>query len=316
MKKQIKQTGESIQKAYNKTRDRWYELLENPNDTRPGRWLNAAIMLLIMLNLVALTLETIPSVNEKYFWAFKGFELFAVLFFTGEYVMRVWVAPEDPKYDDDWKGRLRYMITPLALVDLIAIAPFWLGILFGYFGMDFAIARSLRLLRIFRLLKLSRHLGAMRKMGLVFQQKREALTISLIAVVFMLYICSAVMYAVEHKAQPEAFSSIPQTMWWGVATLTTVGYGDVYPITPLGKFFGAIIAILGIGLFALPTGILASGFSEQLEEIEEDEQARKGKAAKSKAGTIPEGATYCPYCGQKLPHEDTENQDSQDCWQD
>ncbi|MFW5658793.1 MAG: ion transporter [Bacteroidota bacterium] len=310
MKKQIKQTGKTIQSAYNQTRYRWYQLLENPKDRWPGRWLNGLIMLLIVLNLIALTLETVPALNERYYWVFKGFELFAVLFFTVEYVMRVWVAPEDSKYDDHWKDRLRYMITPLALIDLIAIAPFWLGILFGYFGMDFAIARSLRLLRIFRLLKLTRHLGAMRQMGQVFYQKREALTISFVAVVFMLYICSAVMYALEHKAQPDAFSSIPQTMWWGVATLTTVGYGDVYPITSLGKFVGSIIAILGIGLFALPTGILASGFSEKLKEIRKDDQPNEDTT--TEVGPIPEGATYCPYCGQKLPHEEAENQNFQD----
>ena len=199
--KALKDANQTIKTAYNKTRHRWYLLLETPDDNKPGRLLNAAIMLLIILNLVALTLETMPEVNEQYFWLFKSFELFAVLFFTGEYVMRVWVSPEQPDIPDNWRGRLRYMLSAMALVDLIAIAPFWLGILFGYFGMDFAIARSLRLLRIFRLLKLSRHMGALKRMGVVFKEKQEALTISLVAVLFMLYICSAVMYAVEHTAQ-------------------------------------------------------------------------------------------------------------------
>jgi voltage-gated potassium channel len=140
--------------------------------------------------------------------------------------------------------------------------------------------RIFRLLRIFRLAK---YIKALQIIKNVLKQKREELFISLVFVTFMLVMASCLIYYVENEAQPEAFSSIPAAMWWGAATLTTVGYGDIYPVTPLGRFLGSIIALLGVGLFALPTGILASGFSEQM--------SRKDK--KKHEDT-------CPTCGQKI----------------
>jgi voltage-gated potassium channel len=117
---------------------------------------------------------------------------------------------------------------------------------------------------MFRIFKISRYVTAVTKINEVFENKKEELVIALVFIIFMLMITSTVMYYVENEIQPENFSSIPSTMWWGIATLTTVGYGDVYPVSGLGKFMGGLIAILGVGIFALPAGILASGFSEVL----------------------------------------------------
>lgn len=151
----------------------------------------------------------------------------------------------------------------MAIIDLLAILPFYLP----FVGVDLRLLRMLRLLRIFRLFKIARYLKALNLMKRVFSKKKEELIIALIFTIFLLLIASTLMYYVENEVQPENFSSIPETMWWGIATLTTVGYGDIYPISGLGQILGGVIAIIGIGLFALPTGILAAGFSEELSQV-------------------------------------------------
>jgi voltage-gated potassium channel len=234
---------------------------------------------LISLNVVAIVLESVASIREEYGHLFASFEILSVIFFTIEYLLRVWTANVNPKYKTPVIGNLRYVFTPMALVDFLAILPFYLP----FFGFDLRTLRILRLFRLLRLFKLARYAKALSLMSNVFRDKREELTIALMFTLFMLLITSSVMYFVENEAQPDNFSSIPQTMWWSIATLTTVGYGDVYPVTPLGKFLGGLIAVLGIGLFALPTGILASGFSEQL---------AKGKQH--------EPLVNCPKCGHEI----------------
>jgi voltage-gated potassium channel len=146
-----------------------------------------------------------------------------------------------------------------------------------------------RLFRIFRLFKVLRYVAALAVMAEVIKERKEQLIITLIFILFMLLVSSTLMYYVENGQQPDAFGSIPETMWWGVATLTTVGYGDVYPVTVLGKVLGGMIAILGIGLFALPTGILASGFSERLDAFTKNKKQQ---------------AMYCPYCGKKIQEDE------------
>ena len=195
--------------------------------------------------------------------------------FSIEYVLRVWTADLNSKFRKPITGNLQYMRTPLAVIDLLAILPFYLP----FFGIDLRLLRVLRMFRIFRLFKIARYLTALSLINKVVRQKKEELMISLIFTFFPLLITSTLMYHVENEAQPENFSSIPETMWWGIATLTTVGYGDVFPVTPIGKFLGGFIAVIGIGLFALPTGILASGFSEEL--------SRKNQLKE-----------ICPTCGQ------------------
>ncbi|GAA4334365.1 hypothetical protein GCM10023184_28350 [Flaviaesturariibacter amylovorans] len=146
-----------------------------------------------------------------------------------------------------------------AIVDVLAILPFYLPYLIGY---DLRFIRLLRLTRLLRFFKLGRYVGAFRMIRQVFRAKKEELILSLSITLLLIVVASCIMYFVEHDAQPTKFSSIPETMWWSVATLTTAGYGDVYPVTMLGKTLTAIISILGVGMFALHAGILASGFSE------------------------------------------------------
>lgn len=157
------------------------------------------------------------------------------------------------------------MLTPLAMIDLFAILPFYLPMIIP---LDLRFIRAVRLFRLFRLFKIGRYSKALSLLKKVLKDKKEELILIIFVVFLLLIIFSSLMYFIEKEAQPEAFSSIPEAMWWGIITLTTVGYGDVYPITPLGKILGALIAFLGIGMFALPAGILGSGLVEVVRKKE------------------------------------------------
>ncbi|MCG8573370.1 MAG: ion transporter [Flavobacteriales bacterium] len=242
-----------------------HDILEaSPDKSGPSWYFDISLTILIILNATAIILESVESIATEYADFFHYFEIFSISFFSLEYLLRVWTSVEKEKYRHPITGRIRFVFSIMAIIDFLAILPFYLILLQA----DLRFIRILRFFRLFRLLKLARYVSAINVMNGVIRRKKEQLLISIIFVLFMLLITSGIMYYVEHEAQPDKFSSIPETMWWGIATLTTVGYGDMYPITPLGQFLGGIIAILGIGLFALPTGILASGFSQELEKHE------------------------------------------------
>jgi len=246
----------------------------DPSD-RQSRVSDILIMALIVLNVGAVMLETVEELAAPYALFFRGFEVFSVAVFTAEYVLRVWSSTAGGRYEGSVRGRLRYALTPMALVDLLAILPFYLEFL----TVDLRFVRSLRLIRLFRAFKLARYSSSLQTLGRVLTSKREELLVTLFVVLILLIFAASAMYYAERDDQPDKFSSIPAAMWWGVATLTTVGYGDVFPITPLGKLLGAVIAVLGVGLFALPTGILASGFAEELQKSRRHEPL------------------VCPHCG-------------------
>ncbi|MHC3437376.1 ion transporter [Natrialbaceae archaeon A-gly3] len=259
------------------TRSRTYEILNPQRGGRFGRIVDLAIMALIFLSVVAIILETVDTLEAQYGTYFTYFELFTVAVFTAEYLSRLWSITSSEKYRDPVTGRFKYAMTPYMIIDLLAILPFYLG---GV--VDLRFIRVLRLLRIFRVMKVARYSSALQTMGTVLRKKRPDLVIAIIVTVMLLVLTSSAMYYVEHQAQPDVFASIPSTFWWGFVTLTTVGYGDVYPITPLGQLLAGISAFLGIGLFALPASILASGFIEEATESDETEWE------------------YCPHCGEEL----------------
>lgn len=231
---------------------------------RLSRAFDTFIMALILLNVVAVIIETVESIHDRFDLWFDYFEIFSVVIFSIEYLFRVWACTALEKYKHPVWGRLKYMLSAEAIIDLLAIIPFYLPLLIGH--SDGRMIRVLRLLRLFRLFKLGRYSLAFSLITDVIKKRKEELVVTLTLLIIMLIFASTVMYYIENEANPEAFKSIPETMWWGVATLTTVGYGDVYPITPLGKVLGAMIAILGVGLFALPAGIIAAGFESELSE--------------------------------------------------
>ncbi len=257
-----------------------FDLMEN-DELVMARILDIFLLILILLNVIMVVLESVSGLDDRFGTFFVEFEFFSVVVFTVEYLLRIWVCTMHDEFNGVVKGRFRYARTPMALVDLIAIAPFYLPLLFNF---DLRMLRLLRLFRLMRLLKVLRYSESLRVFSDVYRMKKSELGMCFMAILFLLVMASAIIYHVEHEDQPEAFSSIPAAMWWGVATLTTVGYGDIYPITPMGKFFGAIIALLGIGLFALPAGILGSGFVVAL---------RRKSSSKF----------YCPHCSEEITRE-------------
>ncbi|NYT04991.1 MAG: ion transporter [Methanomicrobiales archaeon] len=243
-------------------RRRTREILEIAagNDST-SRYFDIFIISMICANVVAVMLESVDGIAASYPGFFYGFEVVSITVFSIEYLLRIWSATEDPRYAEPVRGRFRYAATPFALIDLVAILPFFVPFFIPF---DLRFVRSLRLLRIFRVLKMARYSSALRLLGGVLKKELPVITIVLLVVFLILIMASSLMYYAERDAQPMAFASIPAAMWWAIVTLTTVGYGDVCPITPLGKFLGAIIALLGIGLIAVPAGVLASGFVEEL----------------------------------------------------
>lgn len=234
---------------------------------------------MIVVNTAAQILETVGPVQAAIPWFFPILEIASMLIFTVEYLLRIWSCTAEPRFSHPVFGRLRFAVTPLLLIDLLALAPFYLPFL----GLE-----DLRTLRALRLLawaaRLGRYFEGIRTLGKVLQSKALELMTVVLVLAVMLILASAMMYYAEHTAQPEAFASIPESMWWSIITLTTVGYGDVSPVTPMGKLMAGVIAVMGIGMFALPAGILGSGF---LAEIQKRDQA----------------ARICPHCGLLIEDE-------------
>ncbi len=244
-------------------RQKTAQLLEPDSaDRHRNHWINWALVTLIILNVVAITLESEPAIEARYHLVFWYFEVFSVVIFSIEYLARVW-SHIDLQSSIDRRpliGRLKYMMTPIALIDLVAILPFYLGL---YLVMDLRFLRVLRLLRLFKLTRYSPALSALLD---VVQRESGALISAFVVLLMMLVISASGIHLLEGNAQPEAFGSIPDAMWWSIITLTTVGYGDVVPITPLGKLFGGIIGLIGVGMVALPAAILANGFAENISQ--------------------------------------------------
>ncbi len=250
-------------------------------DNRASRAFDIFLITLISLNAVALILGTVEEVQRIAPRGFRLLEMVSIAVFTAEYLLRLWCCTLEPRYASPVLGRLRYACSPLALIDLAAVAPFYVGLFGGVGGLDLRLLRTLRLLA--QVARLSRYSSGIRTLARVLRDRGHQLLTVILVLAVLLLITASLMFFAEHRAQPDKFASIPQAMWWSVITLTTVGYGDAVPVTALGRVLAGIIAILGIGLFALPAGILGSGFVEELR--------RRGE----------EQPTVCPHCGGELP---------------
>jgi voltage-gated potassium channel len=258
-------------------RKRVFHLLEpSISGLRTAYIIEYFFIVLITANIAAILLETIPGYSQQYASIFDYFETASVIIFTLEYVLRLWTCLERDEYKKKRTGRLKYSFSWSATVDLLSILPFYLNFL----PIDLRILRIFRLFRLLRMLKIARYLTALNLIFAVIKDRREQLLVVIMFIFFLLVIISTVMFYVEGPVQPEKFSSIPATMWWGIATLTTVGYGDMVPISTLGKFLAGIISIIGVGMYALPAGILSAGISEHLRD-------RKTKK-------------QCPHCGEEI----------------
>jgi voltage-gated potassium channel len=264
---------------YSEIKRRTYYIL-NPAEASGTKWdktVNLFIVTLIILNVIAVILETVESLYSKYTSYFKTFEYISIIIFSVECALRIWSCTISEKYKHPFKGRLKYIFSLASIVDLLAVVPFYLPI-----ACDFRFIRIFRLIRFLRFFKLGRYLNATKVISRVFSAKKNELVLCLIITFCLITVASSMMYFIEHEQQPDKFSSIPETMWWSVTTLTTVGYGDVFPITTLGRILTAFISILGLGMFALPAGILASGFADEFHKIKEKDK------------------NCCPHCGKKI----------------
>lgn len=255
-------------------------------------WFDWLIAILIVLNVIALVLESEPDLHDRYHAAFHSFEVFSLIVFGVEYLLRLWSCTADPAYAHPVLGRLRYATRPMQIIDLLAILP---GILFFLNVPDMRFVRALRLLRILRVLKLGRYSDAVALLGRVLSKRRAELTVMLMTLAILLILSASALHVAEADEQPDAFGSITRSLWWAVITLTTIGYGDVYPKTGLGRVLGGMIAVLGIGMVALPTAIIASGFNDELTKAREAKQRRKMKQQAEQNPSIA-----CPHCGMPI----------------
>ncbi len=221
------------------------------NNTKRGRWFDLSIQFLIILSLISFCIETLPDLSPGWKNFLRAFEVITVIIFTLEYILRLIVA----------KKKLNFIFSFYGIIDLLAILPFYLT-----FRIDLRSIRILRLFRLFRIFKIIRYSKAIRRFGRAFLSIKEELVLFLILSSFLLFLSAVGIYYFENPAQPEVFKSIFHSMWWAVATLTTVGYGDIYPITVGGKIFTSAMLFLGLGVIAVPTGLIASALTRTQNE--------------------------------------------------
>jgi voltage-gated potassium channel len=249
--------GETVWRHW---RRKVHDILEVGGDAHPAAHaVTAFIVALIVLNAVAFAAETVDSVAAEYGPWFDALNLFSVAVFTVEYLLRLWSCVEIPMLSrmPPWRARLRFATRPMMIIDLLAFAPWYVH---WIYPIDL---RILRVFRLFRLLKLVRYSPALQTLGRVLADEYRALFGALLIMLVLLLFASTGIYFLEREAQPVAFGSVPAAAWWALSTLTTVGYGDVVPVTPWGKMLGGVVMLLGVGMFALPIAIIATGFSQE-----------------------------------------------------
>lgn len=238
---------------------KWFKSVIEDSHTRAGRIFDICIQVLILGSLVSFSIGTLPGISDGTRYFLRGFEVVCVLIFTVEYVLRIVVSDK----------KLGYIFSFYGVIDLLAILPFYLS-----FGIDLRSIRILRLFRLFRVIKLIRYSNAIKRFQLALKLAREELLIFFLAILILFFLAGAGIYMFENPVQPEVFTSIFSSMWWAVITLTTVGYGDIYPITAGGKLFTFVILVIGLGLVAVPTGILTSSM-KTAREMEKGEQKKE-----------------------------------------
>lgn len=225
------------------------------NDSKVGLFFDLFIQFLIVISIITFSIETLPNLSSNTIRLMSIIETSIIFIFTLEYVTRVYVA--DKKLD--------YLFSFYGIIDLISIAPFYLSL-----GLDLRSLRILRMLRLFRIFKLARYNSAMQRLGKAFYIVKDEFVLFGIVTIMLLYLSAVGIYYFENEAQPEQFKSIFHSLWWAVATLTTVGYGDAYPITIGGKVFTFLMLMIGLGIVAIPAGLLASSLSKVRSEEQEE----------------------------------------------
>lgn len=254
---------------YKSIKRRVFEIISKAeNGNRASQVFDWTIMALIALSIISIILESFAGIYEKWHTVFQTFEIITVVVFTAEYILRVWTA--DLLYPEAKYPRMKYIFSLMAIIDLLAILPFYLP----FISADLRFLRMMRLFRLFRLLrvfKLGRYFEALQIIMKVIKASGPQLIMSVALCMFVMFFSAIIMYTVENPVQPEQFPNVISSLWWAICTLTTVGYGDVYPITHIGRFFASVISLVGIGIIAIPTGIIAAGFNQVISKDRKDE---------------------------------------------
>jgi voltage-gated potassium channel len=237
-------------------RARLFAILHEPDPgNRLARLANYFLAFLIVANAVAITLESVPGLDREIYPWLATFEAVSTGLFIIEYLGRLWTCVEQHRLARPMLGRLRYAVQPLALLDLIAIVTYWTP-------WDMRFLRVVRLVRLLRILHLYEFEAALERLGISLARRKELLIVAVALMGLMLYLASSLLYEIEHARQPDVFSSIPATFWWAVVTFNTIGYGDMVPLTPLGRLFAGLVSVFGVGIFALPTAIVIAAIIE------------------------------------------------------
>ncbi|MCL1948428.1 MAG: ion transporter [Turicibacter sp.] len=254
-------------------RDRIYRIFLSEKDKHLSALIfEWGIIALVVLSVLSVFVDTFEGIPLAVAWASLYLDYFSVIVFTIEYALRVWTAPCRFPSLSPKKARLKYIFSFMAMADLLAILPFYIPFLIS---VDLRVLRLFRLLRILRMLKINRYTDALATVSRVVKAKVNQLVSSMFVMLILLVIASLLVYYFENPAQPEVFRNAFSGLWWAIVTLTTVGYGDIYPITASGKVLSAIVSILGIGFVAIPTGIISSGFVENINQTRDEEVAHQ-----------------------------------------
>lgn len=262
-------------------RKRIFEIIEKADEgDRASAICDWFIIVLVFLNIVAVITHSFDSIQNKYNKLFIYFEYFSITIFTIEYLLRAYTSKY--KFPNKTIPFLAYIVSPMAIIDLCAILPFYIPFIIK---LDLRSLRIFRLFRLLRILKINRYNKSLELIIKVLKKEKDKLFMTIFISFVMLLLASSLMYYFENTVQPDKFPNIPATLWWAIATLTTVGYGDVYPVTALGKILSGVIALLGIGLVALPSGIISSGLMKLAENEKQNEKKEKN---------------ICPHCGKEI----------------
>ncbi|TKG88369.1 ion transporter [Puteibacter caeruleilacunae] len=263
---------------------RIYNIVEKgSHGKRTNRIFDYVILVLILASVTTIVLQSVPEIDAAYHDFFISFNIFSVIVFSIEYLLRLYVSDLTHPAKNRFRSALKFITSGYGIIDLLAILPFYLPF---FMKVDLRFLRAVRLTRFLRILKVNRYNDSLGLIWSVVKEKKEELAVTGFLTFLVLLLSSFIMYYVEGKVQPDKFPNILSSFWWAVATLTTVGYGDVYPITAVGKFISGVIALLGIGIVALPTGIIGSGFMEKVSETRQKKKVHR-----------------CPHCGETFEEE-------------
>jgi len=286
-----------MEKVIQGYREKIFSIIENENQsTIKSQIFDTVIMFLIILSILSIIVESFKETSIEYQIELNILELVTIVVFTAEYLLRIVTA--DLKYKNEnlsyWQSVFRFITSRNGVVDLIAFLPFYAPF---FVSLDLRFVRIVKITRLLRVLKLGSLSSSIGTVSSILIEKKSELTLTLFVTFILLLVSSTIMFNLEHEYQPEQFPNIIATFWWAIATLTTVGYGDVYPVTGWGRLVSGVIAVLGIGLVALPTGIISSAFIEQFSE----KNSKKTSQSHSDCHVLfGQAYSFCPYCGEKL----------------